>query len=100
MESGNFIEREWKEAVGQGEQFLRGCGCFDAPDRLDCLRTKPIEALRHVHVDEFVKHLTYAPVVDGYEVDKLSEFVFAAGEQNAVPLMVGTNLNEGSYFEC
>lgn len=39
----------------------------------------------------------FSPIVDGYFLPKPAAEVFAAGEQNDVPLIAGWNLDEGSY---
>jgi len=40
----------------------------------------------------------YGPIVDGYVIPDDPEKIFAAGRQAIVPLIVGTNADEGSVF--
>ena len=42
--------------------------------------------------------LSYKPVVDGYALPHSATYVFAAGKQMDVPLLIGSNADEGETF--
>jgi para-nitrobenzyl esterase len=60
-----------------------------------------LEQLRSVSDQDIFKAsngLEPTAVVDGYFLPDFSENIYAAGKQHDVPLMVGTNRNEGTMF--
>lgn len=60
-----------------------------------------LEQLRRVSDEDIFKASTdFEPtaVVDGHFLPQFSEDIYAAGKQHDVPLMVGTNRNEGTMF--
>ena len=57
--------------------------------------------LRGIDGGELLKHtaaFTPVAVVDNHFLPDLSENLFAAGKQNNIPIIVGTNRNEGTMF--
>ncbi len=56
--------------------------------------------LRAFDADEMITTDGFAPFinVDGQFMPELSEKIFAAGKQHNVPMIVGTNTNEGTMF--
>ncbi|MEU6350441.1 carboxylesterase family protein [Streptomyces sp. NPDC047072] len=59
---------------------------------------RSVEGLRRLDGAELVLRGHFGPVVDGRVLTEPSDDVFAAGRQHAVPLLVGTNTDEGSVY--
>lgn len=59
---------------------------------------RDIAALRRTDGVELVLKGHFGPVVDGRALTAPSDDIFAAGHQHAVPLLVGTNSDEGSVY--
>lgn len=106
-ESGSFPDaypREADDTVAKAEKtgmaVAASLGCDTASDVLACLRRKS--------ADEIVKAAfslpgssgtgKYQPVVDGWVIPSSPWALFTAGKQKKVPLLIGTNLNEGTIF--
>jgi para-nitrobenzyl esterase len=75
-----------------GVRFVQSVGASSIAE----LRTKPANEL----LEAAIKNpITYAfGVVDGYVVPQHPALIYAQGKQNDVPLLVGWNADEGSYF--
>jgi para-nitrobenzyl esterase len=76
----------------QAQAAERGLGyaaSFDAPD---------VAALRQVSALELAARGHFGPVVDGRVLPADSQDVFAAGRQAALPLLAGSNRDEGSVY--
>ena len=88
-----------REAERAGARFVRGLGVSDG-ETLEQMRALPVDALlRRTPASDFLTAgLPYKPVVDGYLLPKSATETFAAGEQMDVPLLVGSNADEGSLF--
>jgi hypothetical protein len=57
-----------------------------------------LEALRKLEPEQFLKHHdagTMHPIIDGYVLAKEPFAAFAAGRQNDVPILIGSNAGEG-----
>jgi len=74
------------EAQKQGLRYGDGLGGHD------------IDALRRLSGIELVVRGHFGPVIDGRVLAEASDDVFAAGRQHPVPLLVGTNSDEGSVY--
>ncbi|MET7855008.1 carboxylesterase family protein [Streptomyces avermitilis] len=59
---------------------------------------RDITGLRRIGGVELVLKGHFGPVVDGRLLTEPSDAVFDAGRQHAVPLLVGSNLDEGSVY--
>ncbi|XVQ86402.1 carboxylesterase/lipase family protein [Microbispora siamensis] len=75
-----------EEAQKQGLLYAEGFGGRD------------IDALRRLSGVELVVRGHFGPVVDGRVLAEASDDVFAAGRQHPVPLLVGTNSDEGTVY--
>ncbi|MHC3473588.1 carboxylesterase/lipase family protein [Streptomyces sp. 7R007] len=75
-----------EDARQQGVAYADGFGGRD------------IGALRYVSGVELIVRGHFGPVVDGRVLTEPTDDVFAAGRQHAVPLLVGTNADEGSVY--
>lgn len=113
VESGGFLVNmrlrdapdapEAESAEEFGVRFAREIGCDSAADLLACLRSKtPEELLRTLRggllLERFVGGTIYGPNVDGYVLTDSPLRVMLAGQHNNVPIVIGTNKNEGSIF--
>ncbi len=68
--------------------------CPDAADVAACLRAVPVENFLAVEQ----AGVNGAPIIDGVVVPDQPTKLFANGTFNRVPVIAGTNANEGTYF--
>lgn len=101
---GSMTGTTLAEAERAGVAFGRRLGV--PPDSNDAAT---LEALRAVPapdllaeagrgVDFLTEGLAFKPVVDGYVLPRSATSVFEAGEQMDVPLLIGSNADEGELF--
>jgi para-nitrobenzyl esterase len=83
-----------------GLRLTKALGCDSAPDPIACLRSKSTtELLSKIVPDETGSNgASYGPNIDGYVLPSSILTILKSGQQNDVPLMIGTNKNEGSTF--
>lgn len=98
-ESGSFYDaypmhrgNTMPEAEMRGSYFTSRAG-FDSEDDV-------LGAMRAVPAEELVKvaQVPFHPVVDGWVIPITPSVMFASGKQAKVPLLVGTNADEGTMF--
>lgn len=70
---------------------------LDGPGQIAAMRNLSTEQLIKVATDEDVV-ATLHPQIDGYVLPEATARVFSANQQAAVPLMVGSNADEGSVL--
>ncbi len=78
------------EAEQSGLRFAKNAGA----DSLAALRAKPAADLMKVTGGGS------SPVVDGYVLPKDVRTIYAEGKQNDVPLLIGSNADEGTAFSA
>lgn len=78
------------------QAVVDGVGCGSAPDVLACMRALPAEQLAGLAAAHgpLEKGLKYGPTADGYVLTASPLQVFAAGQHNHVPIVLGTNSEE------
>jgi para-nitrobenzyl esterase len=86
-----------------GERVAREMGGDPAADPIAALRAKSAEEIlngSNVATSSFFGSdgNRFAPIVDGWVIPDDPGAIFATGKQANVPLMVGTNADEGSIF--
>ena len=91
MESGFCDVWPLDKALNNSKNFTNAAGC----QTLNCLRGLTSEQVLYA-----APNLAWFPVVDGYEMSEMPEVLLENGDFNQVPLLIGTNLNEASYWEC
>jgi len=69
-------------------------GCDPAGDPVACLRTLPVSAFLNLEA----LGSNAGPILDGQTVPGLPTALLKAGAFNHVPVIAGTNGNEGTYF--
>ena len=81
--------------LGLGEAIyapiVAGLGCAKATDVAACLRAVPASQI-------VASGLAAGPIIDGVTVPQLPSVAFASGAFNKVPVIAGTNGEEGTYF--
>ncbi|GJN93281.1 hypothetical protein Rhopal_006328-T1 [Rhodotorula paludigena] len=75
------------------EAILNGTDCTNAADVLACVRAAPLEQF-----NASASTWTWNPVVDGQLIAEYPSDSFRAGKFVKVPLLIGTNTDEGSGF--
>jgi para-nitrobenzyl esterase len=83
-----------------GSDVAAKMGCDTAPDVLAAMRQKSPEDLLKAAYPGGSGDGTgkYQPVIDGWVIPANPWSLFTAGKQKKVPLLIGTNLNEGTIF--
>jgi para-nitrobenzyl esterase len=84
------------DAVTRSLEFAAAAGCPDPATALDCLRSKPVADL--FAVGGGILDLSWVPVVDGVVIPRTTREALASGRYNRVPLVVGSNRDEGRLF--
>jgi para-nitrobenzyl esterase len=93
------------DAYALGGQLVKGLGCDTAGDVLACMRGKSTaEVLAAVPLPSFnLRGLMMQPIwwatLDGVEVPDEPYAMLQRGEFTKVPVLIGTNRDEGSFFE-
>jgi para-nitrobenzyl esterase len=93
-------------AEQMGVEFAAQCGAPQGPEQLSALRALSAEQLLKAtsgleQPREFSLRnaaLRFAPIVDGWVIPDDPITLLAQGRQNAVPLIVGANRDEGTMF--
>ncbi|TAN01635.1 MAG: carboxylesterase family protein [Rhodanobacteraceae bacterium] len=90
---GNLAPRPLALAEQQGEAFLKHVGARS----LAQLRAMPAEVLLAACGDKGVPD--FVPVIDGWFLPRSPEAIYETGEQAHIPLLVGSNSQEGFYAD-
>ncbi|MFA4987372.1 MAG: carboxylesterase/lipase family protein [Candidatus Brocadiia bacterium] len=111
LESGSsdFISRKLKaetngleSSEASGERLASQLKCDAAPDVLSALRAIPAEEiLRAANPSQGLfgdRKAKYGPVIDGWVIPDLPDKMMQEGKMAPVPVMVGTNSDEGTIF--
>jgi len=89
--------RGWRSGEEQGVDFARATG-IEGPDQLVRLRAMSAQELVTALENNPGMDALSHPVVDGWVLPKSTAAIFAAGEQAPIPLMIGTNADEGTLL--
>ena len=101
IESGpSLMTRPLKEAEVRGDEFASKLGCAKAADVAKCMRSKSTEqALSAIPASPLGGNgLVWSPVMDGHVIPRQPVEAFAAGQFNKVPVINGSNHDEGTLF--
>lgn len=89
-------------ALALGAQLVEKLGCKDAADPLACARAKPVEdivaALPSSPAFFLGDGARWFPVIDGWNLPDHPGTLLAAGSFEKVPVLLGSNGDEGSLF--
>ena len=98
------LREEWNNLPPMekiGEQLAEQLGCAREADPLAALRAKTWQEVLDAAAPAqglFGKGVKFGPVVDGWALPDDPVALFEAGKQHDVPLLVGSNADEGSVF--
>jgi para-nitrobenzyl esterase len=108
MQSGPFLDMglplnpddTLENAEEKGEEISEELGCEGEEDELACLRAKTPDELMQAsdRGDDPLAHISMGPNADGWVLPDSPSAVFAAGGQHDVPVIVGSNADDGSIF--
>lgn len=91
-----------KAAEVQGDAFAAALGCTDPTNVLACMRGKSADevltALPQKTAVIGPNGASWLPVVDGYVVPDTPANVISGGKFNKVPVLLGSNADEGTIF--
>jgi len=106
-ESGSFsdaypINRDDTVAKAEitGEALAKKLGADKSPDALTAMRLIPADDVVKAAFDgyEALGSTRYRPVVDGWVIPADPWSMYSAGKQKKVPLLIGTQADEGTIF--
>eukprot|EP01065_Artemidia_motanka_P045910 TRINITY_DN6841_c0_g1_i1.p1 TRINITY_DN6841_c0_g1~~TRINITY_DN6841_c0_g1_i1.p1 ORF type:complete len:525 (+),score=163.48 TRINITY_DN6841_c0_g1_i1:103-1677(+) len=102
MESGPFADwttQPLKFAEKRLEEFTANAGCSNSDDIAACLRKLNVTEVAAANHHLWDRGLTsWSPVVDGVEIMDRADNIARRGGAANVPVLLGTNMNEGSTF--
>ncbi|WP_194818475.1 carboxylesterase/lipase family protein [Nocardia sp. XZ_19_385] len=88
-----------ERAYQQSADYAAGLGCGEVPTRLQCLRALPIDRLLSSPTTQLNSMaVTWSPVQDGVVVTSSPEQALASGAARDMPLIIGSNADEGATF--
>jgi para-nitrobenzyl esterase len=98
-----FRWRTREDAEAQGDRFATALGCLDPLQVLACMRLRTRDQVLNalpIGSDQILEgqRVQWAPVVDGLELPDQPRTLFESGAFARVPLMIGTNRDEGWVF--
>ncbi|WP_280373333.1 carboxylesterase/lipase family protein [Nocardia wallacei] len=86
-------------AYQRGADYAASLGCDDPATRLACLRALPVDRLLDSPTTTLnTMAVTWTPVRDGVVVTDTPEHALAQGAARDMPLVVGSNADEGATF--
>lgn len=89
---GGGSSKSLAEAEREGVKFAQGMGAITIAE----MRAIPAE--RILVATKSVPFGVYAPITDGYVLPEDTYAIFAEGKQNDVPVLVGSNSDEGTVL--
>lgn len=103
---GGAASYRWRTRVdgaSQGEAFAAQLGCTDPAEVVTCLRSKTrteILAALPTGTEQFAEdsRTHWSPVVDGFVIPDQPRMLFEAGAFSQVPVLLGSNRDEGWTF--
>ena len=108
VQSGGFLDfgmpagdgNTLQDAERTGEKIAEDLGVGGGEGALAALREKTAQELLDAASKQTsaLGMMDMGPVVDGWALPDEPAALFAAGEQQSVPLLIGTNADEGAYF--
>ncbi len=105
MQSGppSYRWRNRDEAEAQGQDFAGALGCVESLDVLGCMRSRTRDQILNalpIAMDQVAEgaRVQWGPVVDGLELPDQPRVLFEGGAIARVPLLIGTNRDEGWVF--
>jgi para-nitrobenzyl esterase len=111
VESGGFLSfglptnkggETLRQAEALGEKISRNLGCDRTDDELASLRSKSpqelLDAFQEAAGSGLTGRASAGPIADGYVLPDSPQNIFHAGSQQSVPLLIGTNADEGNLF--
>ncbi|MBP2327976.1 para-nitrobenzyl esterase [Kibdelosporangium banguiense] len=87
-------------AYSVGGSFAKEAGCADAASQAACLRGKSMDELIKAQGEAFSlqAQLRWIPTIDGKVIRESTKDALTSGRYNRVPLISGTNKDEGDLF--
>lgn len=105
MQSGacDSLVMSYEESLEQGLAMARAVGCADQEDVIQCLRTVPAEELVLARpTDEDVaagrRRFNWGPVAGAAPLADLPSSLLQTSALNKVPVLLGTNEDDGVFF--
>jgi para-nitrobenzyl esterase len=93
---GTLIAMPQATADANGATFASALGCTDASTLLSCLRGKSVADI--LGQSGSIGSASFWAVTDGVVIPSEPLSLFASGKVNKVPVIVGSNANEGKLF--
>jgi len=93
----SHVDVESLSGITAGARFAELAG-IDGANQLAALRALSVAQIRALENTDMETSSTYHPQVDGYVLPKTVAEIFAAGEQAQIPLLLGSNADEGTVL--
>jgi para-nitrobenzyl esterase len=99
IESGPCLHQDTlTEGEKLGSELVAKLGCDQGGSELACLRSKSAEQVRSALPGSLEGPLLWAPVIDGHILPQQPADAFHSGTFNKMPLINGSNRDEGTLF--
>jgi para-nitrobenzyl esterase len=100
MESGECVAGTLVDDEANGAKVVSAVGCGSAADVLGCMRAVSAKNLVQLAPGSLGsgQGFKYQPTIDGYVLADSPQKILSAGQGNRVPLVVGSNADEGAFF--
>ncbi|MEK7376099.1 MAG: carboxylesterase/lipase family protein [Candidatus Margulisiibacteriota bacterium] len=92
---------QMQKAIIEGQKLTAVLGCDKAADPIAALRSVSSEAIIAAYpfdLTPFSPGMKFAPVIDGYVIPDDPEKMYMQGKNLDVPLIIGSNSDEGTAF--
>jgi para-nitrobenzyl esterase len=99
------VQHRTNDAYALGDQLVKGLNCDGQSDVLGCMRGKSSDEVLHAvpqpmfNLRGLAMQPVWWPAIDGVELPDEPYALLQAGSFAHVPLLIGTNRDEGSFFE-
>ncbi|KAJ3191016.1 hypothetical protein HK101_008171 [Irineochytrium annulatum] len=97
MESGSPTSGPRIDSQPYANSLLSASGCSDSADVVSCLRAIPVSTFASL-AGNYLTNIQYEPVVDGTFLTADPADLLAAGAYSKVPVLLGSNQDEGTVF--
>lgn len=86
------------QAYATGNALAAAVGCGEAASAVACLRGKPAVDLLNAKTSSASMSPDWVPTIDGAVIKETTQAALKSGRYHKVPLLVGTNKDEGRLF--
>ncbi|MEI6079622.1 MAG: carboxylesterase family protein [bacterium] len=92
---------QMQKAILESEKLTKVLKCDKASDQIKAMRSRSADEIIKSYdfsLRPFASGMKFAPVNDGYVIPDDPKKLYVQGKNSTVPLMLGSNANEGTLF--